>query len=120
MSASAMVIKCLIVKLFIAANLPLKLFSAIVANAVWVSLLFDIYVDYMLVKFEHNRMVQNIQIFELLKPGFLKSIFNTIWKDVYVAETIVYCLSVSLKSTILKMKSNQVKSCSRYGRPNLH
>ena len=72
-------IKCPIGKSFFAVNLPLKLFRATVANADTKSLkslhtLFDMYLDHMLVKFEQNRMVQNIQKCELYdkKSGFLK------------------------------------------------
>ena len=53
-----------------ALNLPFKLFPATVANADIESpksfhTLFDKCSDYMLVKFDQNRMVQNIQNFEL-------------------------------------------------------
>ena len=49
-------------------NLPLKLFRASVANANTESLkslhiLFDTYLDYMLAKFEPNRIVRNVQNF---------------------------------------------------------
>ena len=57
-------------KSIFAVNLPLKLFPLTVANADIGSLkslhkLFDKYLDHMLVKFEHNRMVQTTRNFEL-------------------------------------------------------
>ena len=58
-------------------------FPAIVANADIGSLkslhtLFGMYLDHMLVKFEQNRMVRNIQNFELFdkNPCFFKTIFD--------------------------------------------
>ena len=57
--------------------------------------------DHVLVKFEQNRMVRNIQKFELLnrKPSLFKvtfgQIFDAILEDVYVAETIVECFNIN-------------------------
>ena len=72
-------IKCPIGKSIFAVKLPLKLFCPTVANANIGSLkslhtLFDKYLEHTLVKFEQNRMVRNIQNFELhdKKPGFFK------------------------------------------------
>ena len=64
-------IKCSIGKSFFTANLPLELFGAAVANADTASLkflhtLFDTYLDHMLVKFEPNRIVQNVPNFEFV------------------------------------------------------
>ena len=57
-------------------------------------MLFDKYLDHMLVKFEQNRMVRTIQKFEL----FDKKMINHFWQiddaileDVSVTETIVSC-----------------------------
>ena len=81
-------IKCPIGKSIFAVNLTLKLFRATVANAdigSWKSLhtLFDTYLDHMLVKFEQNRMVRNIQNFELFDKKWL-TIFDKVltpfWK----------------------------------------
>ena len=70
-------IKCPIGKWIFVINLELKIFRAIVANAIIWSLkalptLFDTRLDHMLVKFEQNRIVKNIQNFEFFerKPGF--------------------------------------------------
>ena len=57
-------------KLIFAENLPLKLFRATVANADILSLkslhkLLNTYLDHILPKFESNRIVQNVQNFEL-------------------------------------------------------
>ena len=64
---------------FFTVNLPLKLFRAIVANAVtgsrkFLHTLFDTYFYHMLAIFEPNRMVQNVHNFELydIKTEFLK------------------------------------------------
>ena len=72
-------IKCPIGKSIFAVNLTLKLLRATVSNADTGSLkslhtLFDNYLDHMLVKFEQNHMVRNIQNFDLFdkNPGFLK------------------------------------------------
>ena len=72
-------IKCLIGKSIFAVNLPLKLFHATVANTDTRSLkslhtLFYTYLDHMLVKFKPNRIVQNVEKFELFdkNPSFLK------------------------------------------------
>ena len=51
---------------FFVVNLPLNSFRAIVANAdsesfKFLYTLFDTYLDFMLTKFEPNRMVQNVQ-----------------------------------------------------------
>ena len=56
----------LIRKSIFAVNFPLKLFPATVANANTESLkslytLFDSYLDYMLAKFEPNRIFRNVQ-----------------------------------------------------------
>ena len=69
-------IKCPIGKSIFAVNLTLKLFRATVSNADTGSLkslhtLFDMYMNHMLVKFEQNRMVQNIQNFELFDKKWL-------------------------------------------------
>ena len=71
-------IKCPIGKSIFAVNLPLKLFRATVANADTGSLkslhtLFYMYLDYMLTKFDLNRMGQNVHKFELLKFDQKKS-----------------------------------------------
>ena len=63
-------IKCLIENHFFRVNLPLKLFRATVANTDIGSLkslhtLFDRYLNLMMVKFEQNCMVPNIQNFKL-------------------------------------------------------
>ena len=70
-------------KSFFAVHLPLKLFSATVANAFTGSLksfhtLFDMRLDYMLAKFKPNHMVQNVENFELFdkKHEFFKTIFD--------------------------------------------
>ena len=62
-----------------AINLKLKLFRATVSNAdtgILKSLctLFDTYLEHILVTFEPNRMIKNVQNFELLykNPSFLK------------------------------------------------
>ena len=67
-------------------NFPLKLFCAAVTNNADIErLLFGKYLDHMLVKLEQNRMVQNIQNFELCNKnsGFI-TIFdealNPFWK----------------------------------------
>ena len=57
-------------KIIFAVNLRLKLFRATIANAGTGSLtsfhtLFETYLDYLLTKFEPNRMLQNVQNFEL-------------------------------------------------------
>ena len=57
---------CPIGKSIFAVNMPLKLFRANVTNANTESLkslhtFFDTYLDYMLAKFEPNRIVRNIQ-----------------------------------------------------------
>ena len=86
-----------------AANLPLKLFRAAVANTdieILKSLhtLFDTYLDHMLAKFKPSRIVWNVQNFSFLtkkkkKKEFLKTIYDksvdAILKDVPVAETSV-------------------------------
>ena len=69
-------IECTIGKSIFAVNLRLKLFCATVANGDTGSLkslrtLFDKYLDHMLVKFEQNRMVRNIQNFELFDKKWL-------------------------------------------------
>ena len=57
--------------IFFAVKLPLKLFRATLANSdTGINLkslqtLFDAYLDHMLTKFKPNRMVQNVQNFEL-------------------------------------------------------
>ena len=63
-------IKCPIGKSIFAVNLPLKRFCATVANADIEGLkslhtLFDKYLDHILVKFKQNRVIRNIQNFEL-------------------------------------------------------
>ena len=69
-------------KINFATFFELKLFRVTVANVNIESLkslptLFDICLKNMLVKFEQNRMVRNIQKFELLnrKPDFFKAVF---------------------------------------------
>ena len=64
-------------KSIFAINLPLKLFSATVANVNTESLkslhtLFDTYLDYMLAQFESNRVVQNV-------PNLKSSSFNVVF-----------------------------------------
>ena len=70
-------------KSIIAVNLPLKLLYVTVANANTESLkslpiLFDTYLDYMLAKFEPNRIVQKVKKIELLdkNPSSFKTIFD--------------------------------------------
>ena len=80
-------------------NLPLKLFRATVTNTDTGSLkslhtLFDTYLDFMLTKFEVNRMVQNVQYVELFDkiPSFKKTFLtnvDAILQDVSIPETIV-------------------------------
>ena len=72
-------IKAPIGKSIFAVNLTLKLFRATVANADIGNLsslhtLFDTYLDHTLGKFEQNRMVRNIQNFEIFdkSPFFLE------------------------------------------------
>ena len=70
-------------KSIFAVNSPLKLFLATVANANTESLkshhtLFDTYLDYMLAKFEPNRIYPKCTNFELLdkKASSFKTIFD--------------------------------------------
>ena len=64
-------------KIIFAANLPLNLFGATIANAdteiIESLFLFDMHLDHILAKFEPNRMVKNVQKFELLdkNPSYL-------------------------------------------------
>ena len=84
-------IKCSIGKWTFATNFKIKLFRTTIANAnIWslksLSTLFDTCFDHMLVKFEQNQMVRNMQNFELCdrKPGFLElffvKAFTPFWK----------------------------------------
>ena len=64
-------LKCPIGKSIFAVNLPLKLLRATVANANAASrkslnTLFDTFLDYMLAKFDSNRMIQNVQNLSVL------------------------------------------------------
>ena len=66
-------------KINFGSKFAIKLFRATIANADTGSLksvhtLFDMYLDHMLAKLEPNRMVQNVQNFELfdINPSFLK------------------------------------------------
>ena len=66
-----------------ATNFEIKLFRITVANAKIGNIkslptLFDMCLDHMLVKLEENRLVRNIQNFELFhkKPGLFKALFD--------------------------------------------
>ena len=81
--------------------------------------------DHMLVKFKQNHMVRTIQNFELFDKKWLTifDIFDAILKDVSVTETIVWCQIINVKTIIIKyygilICDNQVKSCTKHGRPN--
>ena len=91
-------IKCLFGKSIFAVNLPLKLYRATVVNTDTGCLkslhtLFDTYLDHMLTKFEPNRMVRDVQKFELFEKKkrvqrpFRQSV-DAILQNVSVAETI--------------------------------
>ena len=57
-------------------------------------ILFDKYLDHMLVKFEQNRMVQTIQNFELFDKEMVnhfRQSIDAILEDVSVTETIAWC-----------------------------
>ena len=78
-------IKCQIGKSIFAVNLSLNLFRATAANAYIGSLkslhiLFNTYLDHMLVKFEWNCMVQNKQILTFLTK--ISCFFGSFWQNV--------------------------------------
>ena len=68
----------------------------------------------MLVKFEQTRMVWTIQNFELFDQKKKKKTRLTIFwqsidailKDVSVTETIIWCLTINLKTTIFQCSKN--------------
>ena len=134
-------IKCPIGNSNFAVNLELKPFRATVANADTRSLksfhtLFDTYLDYMLAKFEANRIVRNVQNFELFdkkKKNKQKIVFNTIFdktltpfcktllqlKQLFIQKTINFQTTIFQCSKIQSTKThlqyydtcNQIKSC---------
>ena len=92
--------------------------------------LFDKYLDHMLVKFEQNCMIRTIQNLVLFDPKMVNNFWQSvdvILEDVSLTETIVWCWNIDLKTIIYGIsvpkivvvrQVNQVKRCTKHGRPD--
>ena len=94
-------------------RLPMSALAAVAGKSLHI--LFDKYLDHVLVKIEQNRMVRTIQIFELFDQKWLTIFYKVLthfWKTFLWLKQLFDAKLLNSKTIIFKCSEN-------YGRPSL-